>query len=99
MLFRSRNTIGIKSPAIDKLIDNVVFAKDRQELVEATRALDRALLWNYFVVPQWYYPFDRVAAWDIFGYPNKMPSQNPAYLNSWWINPSKTDLVKAARGK
>ena len=48
----SQNTIGIKNPAIDALIDQVIFAKDRADLVAATKALDRVLLWNFYVVPQ-----------------------------------------------
>ena len=51
----SRNLIGIKNPAVDKLIDRVMFAKSREELVAATKALDRVLLWNNYVVPQWTY--------------------------------------------
>ena len=50
----SRNTAGIKNPAIDKLIDKIVFAKDRADLVAATNALDRVLLWNFYVVPHWH---------------------------------------------
>src|SRR5690606_40763885 len=57
----SRNIIGIKNPALDELIEDLVQAKDREEVVAATRAIDRVLLWNYYVVPQWHYPFDRVA--------------------------------------
>ena len=95
----SRNTIGIKNKAIDALIDKVVFANGREELVAATRALDRALLWNFYLVPQWYYPYDRVAIWDIYGRPDTLPSQNPAYVNAWWIDPAKAAAVKAARGK
>jgi microcin C transport system substrate-binding protein len=95
----SRNTIGIKNPAIDKLVDKVVFAKDRTDLVAATRALDRALLWNTYLVPQWHYPYDRIAAWDIYGRPQVLPSQNPAYVTAWWIDPGKSDAVKAARGQ
>jgi microcin C transport system substrate-binding protein len=95
----SRNTIGIKSAAIDKLVDNVVFAKNRADLVAATKALDRTLLWSFFVVPQWYYPFDRIATWDIYGRAEALPSQNPAYANAWWIDPVKAEAVKAARGK
>ncbi len=86
----SRNVIGIKNPAIDKLIDKIVFAKDRAELVAATRALDRVLLWNHYVVPQWHYPFDRIAIWDMFGRPQKLPSQTPASLSRvWWIDDAK----------
>src|ERR1700756_4217472 len=49
----SRNLIGIKNPAVDALIEHVVFAETREDLVAATRALDRVLLWNHYVVPQW----------------------------------------------
>ena len=95
----SRNTIGVKSAAIDKLVDNIVFAKDRADLVAATKALDRVLLWSFYVVPQWYYPFDRIATWDVYGRAATLPSQNPVYVNAWWIDPAKAEAVKAARGK
>jgi microcin C transport system substrate-binding protein len=49
----SRNLVGIADKAVDELIDRVVFAVDREELVAATRALDRVLLWHHYVVPQW----------------------------------------------
>ena len=51
----SRNLVGIKNPAVDALIERLIFAKDRDELVAATKALDRVLLWNFYVVPQWTY--------------------------------------------
>ena len=51
----SRNLVGIKNPAVDALIERVIFAKNRAELVAATKALDRVLLWNHYVVPQWTY--------------------------------------------
>ncbi|MGI9381367.1 MAG: extracellular solute-binding protein [Methyloligellaceae bacterium] len=69
----SRNLIGIKNPVIDKLIDKVIFAKDRPELVAATRALDRVLLWNHYVVPQWYVSYNRIAYWDKFDHPKSIP--------------------------
>ena len=69
----SRNLAGIKNPAIDKLIDKVIFAEDRAELVAATRALDRVLLWNHYVVPQWYAPYQRIAYWNRFAYPASAP--------------------------
>ena len=49
----SRNLRGIKNPAVDALIDSLVRATTRDQLVAATRALDRVLLWNHYVVPQW----------------------------------------------
>src|SRR5262249_28637927 len=59
----SRNLIGIKDPAVDALIDRVVFAENREALVAATRALDRVLLWGHYVVPQWTYNKVRTARW------------------------------------
>src|SRR6202044_361668 len=59
----SKNTIGIKNPAVDALIDNLIFAKDRAGLVAATHALDRVLLWNFYLVPQFTYGFQRYARW------------------------------------
>jgi len=95
----SRNLAGIKNKAIDKLIDMIVFAKSREELVEATRALDRVLLWNFYVVPQWHYPFTRLAFWDKFGRPKKVPSQTPALLQTWWYSKEKAVALQKARGK
>ena len=85
----SRNSIGIKDAAIDQLIDRIVFAGGREELVAATRALDRVLRWNFFVVPQWHYPFERIASWDKFGRPKKLPSQTASILRTWWIDKGK----------
>ena len=69
----SRNIIGIKNPAIDALIEKVIFAKDRADLVAATRALDRVLLWNFYVVPQFTYRFSRYARWDRFSHVEPLP--------------------------
>ena len=65
----SRNYIGIKNPAVDALIERVIFTKDRAELVAATKALDRVLLWNHYVVPQFTYGKTRTVRWDRFGRP------------------------------
>jgi microcin C transport system substrate-binding protein len=82
----SMNLLGIKDPAIDKLIDRVIFAKDREELVAATRALDRVLLWHDFVVPQWYAPKTRIAYWNRYGQPATLPAQTPGFLQVWWFD-------------
>ncbi|CAN1722630.1 microcin C transport system substrate-binding protein [Hyphomicrobium sp. 1Nfss2.1] len=95
----TKNTAGIKNPAIDKLIDKVVFAKDRADLVAATRALDRVLLWNYYVVPQWHYPYERIAYWDVFGRPAKTPSQTSALTQTWWFDADKEKALAAQRGQ
>jgi len=95
----TRNTAGIKNPAIDKLIDKIVFAKDREDLLAATHALDRVLLWNFYVVPQWHYPFERIAYWDVFGRPAKLPSQTSALMQTWWFDADKQKALTAARGQ
>ncbi len=95
----SRNLAGIANPAIDKLIDAIILAKDRADLVAATRALDRVLLWNHYVVPQWYYPYDRLASWDRFGRPEMLPSQNPGTTTSWWFDAKKDEAVRARLGR
>ncbi len=92
----SRNVVGIKNPAVDKLIDRVIYAKDRDELVAATKALDRVLLWNFYVVPQWTYGKVRSARWDRFGRPQNMPKYGlAAFPTIWWWDEDKA--AKAPR--
>ncbi len=86
----SRNIVGIKNPAVDTLIDRVIFTKDRDDLVEATKALDRVLLWNFYVVPQWTYGKVRSARWDRFARPAEMPKYgNAAFPTIWWWDADK----------
>ncbi len=83
----SRNLIGIKNKVVDKLIDHVVFAKNREEVVIAARALDRVLLHEEYLIPNWYIAVHRVAYWDKFSYPKKLPlyfSAENWVLSSWW---------------
>jgi microcin C transport system substrate-binding protein len=84
----SLNLIGIKNPAVDAMINEIVFAKSRADLEAATRALDRILLWNHYVVPQWTYGKVRTARWDRFGHPDPMPKYGAAAFPSlwWWDN-------------
>ena len=90
----SRNIIGIKNPAIDKLIDRVIFTKDRDDLVAATRALDRVLLWNHYVVPQWNYPKVRTARWDRFGRPTELPKYGlSGFPSLWWFDPDRAARI------
>ncbi len=89
----SRNLVGIKDPAVDALIDDIIAAPDRESLVAASRALDRVLLWSHYVVPQWHSQTFRVAYWDKFGRPEKTPKYGFA-LDSWWVDPQKADGLK-----
>jgi microcin C transport system substrate-binding protein len=95
----SRNLAGIKNPAIDALIDRVIFAKTRQELVAATKALDRVLLWNHYVVPQWTYSKERTLRWNRFGRPDKMPEFGAADFPSiWWWDVERAAKVGGRKG-
>src|SRR5262245_19215346 len=87
----SRNYIGIKNPAVDALIERIIFASSRAELVAATKALDRVLLWNHYVVPQFNYDKDRTARWDRFGRPDVLPKYGSAggFPSTWWWDPAK----------
>ncbi len=86
----SRNLIGIKNPAVDALIEQLIFAKDRQELIACCKALDRVLLWNHYVVPQWTYGKVRSARWDRFGRPATLPKYgNSAFPTVWWWDADK----------
>ena len=83
-----RNYIGITNPAIDVLVEHIIEAKDREELVTATRSLDRALQWGHWVIPHWHIAYDRIAYWDKFGHPTITPP-NGVQLMTWWIDQSK----------
>ena len=90
----SRNVAGIKDPVVDALIDKIIFAKDREELVAATRALDRVLLWNYYAIPQYYQPTMRYAYWNKFGIPDQQPRYAGIDLMSWWVIPQREAAIE-----
>ena len=88
----SRNHPGICDPVVDALIERVIQAESREDLVAATRALDRVLLNGHYVIPHWHSPVTRVAYWDKFV---RAPI-DPRYgldLNAWWVDPAKADQV------
>jgi microcin C transport system substrate-binding protein len=86
----SRNLCGIKNPAVDALIDRIIFAKDRAELVASCKALDRVLLWSCYVVPQFAAGFDRAARWDRFSHPDPLPKYGVSgFPTVWWWDAEK----------
>ncbi|TPI22664.1 extracellular solute-binding protein [Mesorhizobium sp. B4-1-1] len=91
----SRNLMGIKDPVVDALIDRIVFASDRADLVAATHALDRVLLWNFYVLPQYHRSAVWYAYWNKFGMPEKQPAYLGADIDSWWIDPEKEKALAA----
>ncbi len=94
----SRNLGGIADPAVDALIDRVIFAKDRNELVAATNALDRVLLAHDYVVPQWGYGKQRTARWNRYSHPETMPRYGAsAFPTIWWYDEAKVARTGAPR--
>ena len=79
-----RNIIGIKNKAIDALIEKLIFATSRRQLVAATQALDRVLLANHYVVPQWHAPYQRLAYWTGLAHPDPMPKYGLGFPTIWW---------------
>ena len=82
----SRNILGIKNPAVDALLDKIIFAPNRDALVVACHALDRVLLWNAYVVPHWYAAAERLAYWNKFGTPDPLPKIATGFPTVWWFN-------------
>ncbi len=93
----SRNLIGIKDPAIDRLIEQVIAAPNRDELVAATRALDRVLQWQHFMIPQFHLNKYRIAYWDRFGRPEIKPKYGLGFSDTWWIDPAKDTAMQAKK--
>lgn len=81
----SRNLIGVKDPVVDYLIEKIIGAQSREDLVAACRALDRVLLWSHYVVPQWHINKHRVAYWDKFEQPAMAPLYGDVGFMTWWL--------------
>jgi len=92
----SRNTAGICDPVIDALIDEIVVAQTREELVAVSRALDRVLLWQRFIVPNWHLPADRILWWKKFNRP-EIPLRNGVSISRWWVDETRAERLKQAR--
>jgi microcin C transport system substrate-binding protein len=93
----SSNYLGIKDPAIDQLVERLIFATSRSDLIAASRALDRVLLWNHFLVPMWHIAYDRTARWNRFGRPDKIPDHSNGFPTIWWWDAEKAAKTKAAK--
>lgn len=83
---KSRNYVGIKNPAVDALINQIIAAPDRAGLVAACRAMDRVLMWNHYVVPMWFKSADWIAYWKRVKHPEKMPGYALGYPGIWWFD-------------
>jgi microcin C transport system substrate-binding protein len=89
----SYNLIGLKSPAIDTLVDGLINSDTRQSLIDHAKALDRVLLWGYYVIPNWYIKTWRVAYWNHIAHP-KVPPLYDVGISTWWIKPDAKPAVE-----
>jgi len=80
----SRNLIGVKDQVVDALIETIIHAHNREELVASVRALDRVLLWHHYVIPMWHYPKWRIAHWENIQRPDNLSGISPAIATTWW---------------
>jgi microcin C transport system substrate-binding protein len=87
----SRNLAGINSPAVDSLVESIIYAGTQEDLTAACKALDRVLWYGYYVVPNWYLASHRLAYSAKFSMPKTLPLYYNPYqlLYSWWIKPGK----------
>ena len=76
--------------------ESLISAMDREALVTRTRALDRVLQWNHFVIPQWHIASDRIIYWNRFGRPATIPSRGVQF-DTWWVDPEKADALAKQR--
>ena len=82
----SQNLSGIKNPVIDVLIKKIIESNDRQSMKNYVHALDRVLMWEYYVIPQWYIDAYRLAYWDKFSFPSVQPPYDLG-IEAWWAKP------------
>ena len=94
----SGNLAGVRDPVVDELVELVISAPGRRELIDRSRALDRVLLWSHYVIPNWHLNAFRIASWDIFGRPEKTPGFSLGF-DTWWIDEEKAARVRAWREK
>lgn len=89
------NSMGLKSEAVDTLIEHVMNAQNKAELTTSVKALDRTLRAYYFWVPQWFNDAYRVAYWDMYEHPETLPPFALGNLDFWWYNAEKAADLKA----
>ena len=90
----SFNLAGISDPVVDALIDKVVAAKTRDELVTATRAVDRVLRTGHYWVPHWYKASHNLAFWNKFSRPSIKPKYDRGVITTWWFDPARAAELK-----
>jgi microcin C transport system substrate-binding protein len=90
----SQNLAGIADPAIDALVDSIIAAGTRPELIAACRALDRVFRAGRYWVPHWYKPTHWIAYWDVFGRPPAQPRYFRGIPDTWWYDADKAKKLE-----
>ncbi len=90
------NSMGLKSEAVDSLVDTIIAAETHEEMATGVRALDRVLRAERFWIPQWYKDKHTVAYFDMFEHPDPLPPFALGNLDFWWYNAEKAEKLKAA---
>ena len=93
----SRNVPGIKNPAVDSLIEKIIGAQNRGELVTAARALDRVLCWGFYYIDAGHVLGSRYVYWNIFGKPEQTPRFATGFPDTWWIDTAKEEMVASGK--
>jgi microcin C transport system substrate-binding protein len=93
----SFNLAGVSDPVIDALIDKVMAAKSRVDLVTATRSIDRVLRAGHYWVPHWYKASYGVAYWNKFSRPAVQPKYDAGVLDTWWFDSQKAEALSSGK--
>ena len=93
---QSRNLMGLKHPAVDSLVDQLIAADNREQLNTITHALDRVLRWGFYVIPHYHSGETRIAVWDKFEYPEPFP-RYAMDLDAWWVDTQREAELQRRR--
>lgn len=89
----TRNFFGIKNPVIDQLMEQLIDSTSYRSLTNHAKALDRVLLWNYYMIPAWHSGTIRVAYWDRLSRPKIIPKYHGLDITTWWFDKEKDDKL------
>jgi microcin C transport system substrate-binding protein len=95
----SQNYAGVRNKAADAMVEKIISAKNKEELIYASRALDRILQWNFYTIPQWHSRTHRMIFWNKFGVPEIIPPYSLGYITTWWIDQQKEQKLNKILNK
>lgn len=93
----SLNLAGVKNPVVDELIGRMIAAESRPDYMTAAHALDRVVMWNEYIIPQWYKSSRTIAWWDRFGQPEVKPVYDLGIIDTWWFDAVRSAAVDVGK--